>query len=211
LPNTGSICGASTLEFRYRTVDILGNPTGPFNGYAPSGSNTVIFSIGRYEVEWRITDGSGSSVCSFYVTIIDNQAPLIVCPQNQNIPANSTCSGTVGVWSPVSVSDNCTAPAFINVTQTPPASTVLTGHNASVLVRLTANDGNGNTNSCTFTVTLKDVTPPVAKCKNATVNLAVNGSVTVPPATVDNGSTDNCSFTLSLIPLLVPQGLRCAI
>jgi hypothetical protein len=176
------------------------SPTGPYNAYAPSGSNTVIFSRGRYEVEWRITDGSGNSVCSFFLQVNDTQAPIIICPANQNIPASFACMGSVGTWAPLSLSDNCTASGLITVTQTPPANTVLSGHNDSELVTLTANDGNGNTSSCSFTVTLKDVTLPTALCKNVTANLGTNGTVTVAPALVNNGSSDNCTFTLSLTP-----------
>jgi hypothetical protein len=200
LPVTSSICGTSTLEFRYRTVDILNNPTGPFTAYAPSNNNTVIFNGGRYEVEWRVTDGSGSSSCSFYLTVVDNQPPTIVCPANQFINANASCSGLVGTWAPVSVNDNCTPIVQIVVTQTPIPSTQLTGHGASVLVTLTARDLSNNLASCTFTVTLRDVTPPIANCKTATANLGSNGFVTVLPASVDNASADNCTFSLTLTP-----------
>ncbi|MDO8367855.1 MAG: hypothetical protein Q7T20_13725, partial [Saprospiraceae bacterium] len=98
LPTTSGVCGSSILEFRYRTVDAANNPTGPYNAYAPSGNNTVLFDRGKYEVEWRLSDGSGSSVCSFYLTIIDNQAPAIICPANQSITANASCSGKIGDW-----------------------------------------------------------------------------------------------------------------
>ncbi len=200
LPTTSSVCGTAVLEFRYRTMQSVSVPLGPFTAYALSSSNTVVFSRGFYEVEWRVTDGSGSSSCSFFVKISDNQAPVITCPANQNIFASGTCTGTVGAWSPVSLSDNCTATGAITVTQTPPANTILSGHNATTVVTLTANDGNSNTSSCSFSVTLKDITAPVARCKDATVNLGINGSVTVAPSVVDNVSTDNCAFSLTLTP-----------
>jgi hypothetical protein len=68
------------------------------------------------------------------------------------------------------------------------------------LVTLTANDGNGNTNTCNATVTVRDVTPQVAKCQNLTANLGSNGTVTVPASSINNGSTDNCSMTFTLTP-----------
>ena len=205
LPTTSSVCGTSTLEFRYRTVDANNVPTGAFTAYAPAASNTVNFIVERYEVEWRITDGSGSSSCSFFLVVRDIQPPSITCPANQNIPAGTTCMGTVGTWLPVALSDNC-APPPPSVVQTPASSTVLSGHNDSELVTLTATDEYGNTASCSFTVTLKDVTPPVAKCKNATINLGSSGTVTVAPASVNNGTTDNCGFTL----MLTPNTFNCA-
>ncbi|MFN0175265.1 MAG: T9SS type A sorting domain-containing protein [Saprospiraceae bacterium] len=154
---------------------------------------------GTYTV--TVTDANGCTATHFRtLDYIDIIPPMITCPGNQNIPANATCSGTVGSWTPISVSDNCTSSGSIIVTQTPPPSTVLSGHNDSELVILTANDGNGNTSSCSFTVTLKDVTLPVAKCKNVTANLGINGTVTVAASAVNNGSTDNCGFFLTLTP-----------
>lgn len=200
LPTTSSICGASTLEFRYRSVDNQNNPTGPFNAYAPAANNTVVFSSGRYEIEWRITDGSGSSVCSFYLTVVDNQPPNITCPPNQFINANAACTGLVGAWNPLSLSDNCTPVGQIVVGQSPLPSTVLMGHNASALVTLSARDLSFNVATCSFTVTLRDVTPPLAKCKNITANLGANGLIKVLPTAVNNGSSDNCGFVMTLTP-----------
>ncbi|MEK7411767.1 MAG: hypothetical protein AAB263_00450, partial [Planctomycetota bacterium] len=61
LPTLSSVCGSSTLEFRHRPVDAGNVPTGAFSAWIPSANNTQNFAKGRYEVEWRITDGSGSS------------------------------------------------------------------------------------------------------------------------------------------------------
>jgi hypothetical protein len=65
-------------------------------------------------------------------------------------------------------------------------------------VTLTVNDGNGNTNTCIATVTVQDNIPPVAQCKNVTVNLNSSGQASVTAAQVDNGSSDNCPVSLSL-------------
>ncbi len=198
LPTTSSVCGSFTLEYRYRTVDASNVPTGAFTAYASAASNVVNFAVGRYEIEWRITDGSGASSCSFFLRVVDNQPPVITCPANQTVSANASCMGTVGSWAPVALSDNCSpAPTVV---QAPVASTVLSGHNDSELVTLTATDVNGNTASCTFTVTLKDVTPPVAVCKNIVLNLGAAGTITLLPSLVNNGSADNCGVTLSVMP-----------
>jgi hypothetical protein len=200
LPTLSSVCGASTLEFRYRTVDEAGLPTGVYTGYFPSGSNTVIFPVNRYQIEWRITDGSGSSTCSLFLRVVDNQPPTIVCPVNQTIPANASCMSAIGTWLPTSVGDNCTPAGLIMISQTPPSNTVLMGHGSSVLVTLTATDQNLNNSTCSFTVTLRDQTTPIARCKNATVNLNSSGVATVPASAINNGTTDNCTFSLAVIP-----------
>lgn len=207
LPTTSSLCGSSVLEFRFRSVDAANVPTGAYNTYAPSGSNTLVFGRGRYEVEWRITDGSGVSVCSFFLQVNDNQPPSILCPANQTLQADAACSALLGAWNAVSVSDNCTASGAITVTQSPAAATLLNGHNDLETVTLTANDGNGNTQNCTFTVTLKDVTAPVIVCKQFVVNLNTAGLASVAPADVYQSGSDNCG-TVNL-QSVVPNSFGC--
>ncbi|MFN0214220.1 MAG: HYR domain-containing protein [Saprospiraceae bacterium] len=170
----------------------------PASSTALNGHNDV------ETVTLTANDGNGNTqTCTFTVTLKDVTKPSITCPANQNIPANASCSGMVGSWNPASVSDNC---GPISLTQTPSPTTMLNGHNASALVTLTASDGNSNTSSCSFTVTLKDLSLPVAKCKSITANLGLNGTVTVAASAVDNGSSDNCSFSL----LLTPNTFNCS-
>lgn len=61
-------------------------------------------------------------------------------------------------------------------------------------VTLTVTDTSGNTATCTAVVTVEDNTAPVAVCQNITVQLDVNGNVTITPAQVDDGSTDACGI-----------------
>ncbi|MEZ4932200.1 MAG: hypothetical protein R2788_08795 [Saprospiraceae bacterium] len=50
------------------------------------------------------------------------------------------------------------------VSQSPDPTTLLDGHNDVETVTLTADDRDGNTADCSFTVTLKSVTDPVITC-----------------------------------------------
>lgn len=45
-----------------------------------------------------------------------------------------------------------------------------------------------------FKVNVVDVQDPIAKCKDVSVTLDVNGDATVLPTEIDNGSTDNCFY-----------------
>jgi len=148
---------------------------------------------GHNDVETIIltaNDGNGNTQsCSFTVTLKDVSKPTIVCPTNKTVNAGSNCSGIVGAWSPVSLSDNCTLSGSITVTQSPSANTALSGHNDVETVTLTANDGNGNTQNCQFTVTLKDVTQPVFTSVPANVTVQCNAVPTVGTAS----ASDNCS------------------
>ncbi len=62
-------------------------------------------------------------------------------------------------------------------------------------VTLRATDGSGNTSTCAAVVTVRDITPPTALCKNRTINLDNSGHATLTSTDVDNGSTDNCSIS----------------
>ncbi len=59
-------------------------------------------------------------------------------------------------------------------------------------VVLTVTDNNGNSQTCTASVTVEDVTPPTAVCQDITVQLDVNGEATIAAADLDNGSSDLC-------------------
>jgi hypothetical protein len=66
-------------------------------------------------------------------------------------------------------------------------------------VTLSVTDNSGNTSTCTARVTVKDVTPPTALCKNFTIFLNDLGHATLTTANVDNGSTDNCGITSKVL------------
>ena len=174
-----------------------------------SPAPTTILS-GHNDVEivtLTANDGNGNTqFCTFTVTLKDVTKPVITCPANTTLSADDNCSSLLGSYSPVSVSDNCTANP--TVTQSPPASTVLSGHNDVETVTLTANDGNGNTQFCTFTVTLKDITAPTVVCKPFTAALNAAGTVTVIPANVYQSGADNCG-TVNLVSV-VPNTFNCS-
>ncbi len=154
-------------------------------------------------------DGHGqSATCSFTVTLKDVTPPSITCPPNQTVSSNATCGGTVGTRVSLSKSDNC--PTLLSESQSPAASTVLSGHNDFKTVVLTANDGNGNSTTCSFTVTLKDVTPPTALCKAVTLPLNSSGAASLTTAQINNGSADNCTAAGGLALAVLPNSFSCA-
>ena len=55
-------------------------------------------------------------------------------------------------------------------------------------------DPQGNSTSCSFTVTVEDTMDPVVVTKNITVQLDENGTVPITPADINDGSTDNCDI-----------------
>jgi gliding motility-associated-like protein len=64
-------------------------------------------------------------------------------------------------------------------------------------------DMSGNSDTCSFTVTVRDTTPPIAICIPTTVFVDPSGllPVTVDPTTIGSNSSDNCSIdTMTLSP-----------
>ena len=67
-------------------------------------------------------------------------------------------------------------------------------------VTLTVTDFGGNTATCSATVTIEDVTSPIALCQDITIQLDANGMASITAADVDGGSSDACGVTLSISP-----------
>ena len=62
-----------------------------------------------------------------------------------------------------------------------------------------ANDGNGQTDACTFNVVVVDNEGPTAICQDITVSLGVDGMASITASQIDNGSSDPCgAVSLSL-------------
>lgn len=67
----------------------------------------------------------------------------------------------------------------------------------------TVADQRGNTDTCAFTISVRDVTPPIAECLPRGIRVDPSGiqPTTVLPEDIDNGSTDNCGIeTITLSP-----------
>ena len=166
---------------------ITGTTTDPLT-YNTQGAHTIL---------WTFDDGNGNSIIvPQVVTINDVTNPTVTCPGDQTETPDANCEFTLPDYTGLgSGADNCAT--SVSITQSPAASTVIGGNTT---ITLTANDGNGNTSSCTFEVILIDAVAPTAICQNATIYLGVNGDVSLPASDIDNGSTDNClglSFSLS--------------
>ncbi len=120
--------------------------------------NTVILTV---------TDvNSNSSTCSANVTIEDNVAPIALC-QNVTVQLDNTGNGsTTAAAVNNGSSDNC-AIATLALSQTAFVCSEV-GANTEVL---TVTDVNGNSTTCSTTITVEDNVVPVAVCQNITVQL----------------------------------------
>jgi len=144
---------------------------------------------GNFVITLTADDGNGnSSSCTFNVVINDSINPTITCPADQAAGFDATCSFTLlDYTSMATAADNCGTPT---VTQSPAAGTVVTGNTT---ITLTAVDGNGNTDSCSFNLTLSDVDAPVVSCSpDESIYLDANCEVTLPDYMSLATVADNC-------------------
>ncbi|WP_299584638.1 PKD-like domain-containing protein, partial [uncultured Sunxiuqinia sp.] len=73
----------------------------------------------------------------------------------------------------------------------------------------TVTDNNGNSSTCTATVTIEDTVDPIAVCQNITVQLDATGNVTITGSDIDNGSNDNCTASANLTFALDQTNFDC--
>ncbi|HEX5735180.1 MAG TPA: HYR domain-containing protein [Blastocatellia bacterium] len=157
----------------------------------PSGS---FFPSGTTTVTCTATSGNNNVMCSFTITVNDNQPPSISCPGNivRNTDANQ-CSVAVEFPTPTA-SDICSS---VTVTCSPSSgSRFPTG---TQTVTCTATDASRNTASCSFNVTVRDTQAPVVTCPpNVSVTAASNqcsASVNLGTAT----ATDACEGPVTVV------------
>jgi len=106
-------------------------------------------------------DGNGNTAsCSFNVVPSDNTNPTITCTEDQTVNLNADCQFQLLDYTGLAVTDdNCSS--SITITQNPAAGTFIT---EATEITLAADDGNGNTASCSFTITLEDGIAPTLNC-----------------------------------------------
>ena len=162
-----------------------------------SPSSFTCANVGGNSVTLTVSDLNGnSSSCNATVTVLDTIAPTASC-MNATVQLNSGGAGTItSADIDAGSSDNCTISSLVLSNQSFNCADV--GSNSVVL---TVNDVNGNSSTCTATVTVEDNVAPSMLCKNDTIQLSAGGIATISPSDVDNGSSDACGIaTLSVSP-----------
>ena len=151
------------------------------------GDNNVILTV---------TDVNGNiSTCTAIVTVEDVTAPVVVC---QDITVElDPVTGTVtiaGTDIDNGSTDACGIASYDLDIDTFDCSNI--GDNTVIL---TVADVNGNTATCTATVTVEDNTSPVLVCQDFTLELGADGTATLDPNDVIASNDDACGiFTVAV-------------
>jgi hypothetical protein len=141
--------GQVIISYLASTGPTVSQTGGHISGYA--------FPVGTTTNTFLATDASNNtSTCSFTVTVIDNQAPVMgTCPNNI-----TQCNHVLSYSSPTAT-DNCSA----TVSCSPASGTTVNAGITTVVC--TASDPSGNTATCSFTVTVVDLTIGITETDNS--------------------------------------------
>ncbi len=142
-------CGAVVLY----TAHVSDNYPGATVSCLPASGS--FFPIGTTGVICIAVDAmENADTCSFDVTVVDTEPPVIECPGDFSLVADPLVCNVSLTYS-VSVTDNC--PGTTITCDFPPLTYFPVGITP---VTCTAVDASGNTDTCGFTVTVIDTEPP---------------------------------------------------
>ncbi len=143
-PTTNDSCGIATVTM---TAGLASGST------FPEGETTVTYEITNL--------AGNSATCSFTVTVVDDEAPEIVCQSEItiNIP-DGDCEAPVTYTVPTG-SDNCGLDEIVLTEGFASGEIFPVG---TTVVTYTATDLSGNTNSCSFNVNVFEAVPPTITC-----------------------------------------------
>ena len=179
--NDAGACGAIAMWIEPDFTDnclsnvivISRTKTPPASPITPVASGDF-FPIGTTTINYSAKDGTAPTanlggLCSFTITVVDNEKPSITCPANVSRPTDLNVCTSAFVLPVPTVTDNCVSVSFPTSASASPAVAPLTiGSSATfalgvTTVTYTATDNSGNssnTRTCTYTVTVKDEQAP---------------------------------------------------
>ncbi len=131
--------------------------TGTCGTITVNPASGAVFPVGLTTV--NVTSTSGST-CSFTITVVDNQAPIITCPANINL-----CSSQIVNYSLPTATDNCSA--IVSQTAGLPSGSVFPV--GTTVNTFQAVDPAGNISTCSFNVLINPVANAIATPPTQTI------------------------------------------
>ena len=131
----------------------------------PSLTYTDVLSLGSCPSTitrtWRATDDCGnSSTCNQIITLIDTQAPQVICPPDVTISCSDNTNPVNTGFA--SGTDNCDA--SLSITHSNSTTTGSCPQNRIISRIWIISDDCGNSTTCIQTITTLDSTPPSITC-----------------------------------------------
>lgn len=179
-PTVNDICNNSTINIIQGAVQE--------NNY-PVGTTTV-----TYEVE---DDAGNADQCSFDITVVDDEDPIITCPGPINEAVSpGLCEAVAAFNAPVG-NDNCTGFSInqIDVTGLSSGDAFPVG---TTTLTYEIEDASGNTASCDVVITIVDNEAPQITCPANVSTSTANGLCAAQVFYNAPVGTDNCGISSTL-------------
>jgi hypothetical protein len=151
-------CGVTLSYLEPIGTDNCSNPVTSLAG-GQGGAPNYYQQGGFYTETWLVTDASGNTdECSFTITVIDSESPVITCPSNITVNNDpGVCGAAVTYANPLAY-DNC--PGWsITLSQGLPSGAFFPI--GTTTVEYTITDNMSNPTSCMFDVSVVDTEAPV--------------------------------------------------
>lgn len=150
---------------------------------------------------WTVKDwcNSGQRTDVQEILIIDNIPPVLTCPANLTLNTSpGVCSTNYVLPTPV-VTDQCSNGAIDVVIMVPGQGSFQPGdvvplQLGTTTITIKATDECNNTATCHYTVTVKDLTPPIPICHSVVVSIGADGMGFIIAANLDFPITENCGI-----------------
>lgn len=158
-----------------------------------------LFPVGTTTETYTVTDASGNSVsCSFTITVIDDEDPVLDCGTDLTVSADpGVCEAVVGYQIPT-VTDNCTSGIVPVLVSGPASGSVFPV--GTTTVTFEATDAAGNTGTCAIGITVLDEEAPTIACPADIEIDAASGDCETIVNYADPTFADNCpGTTISLL------------
>ena len=165
-------CMIGSITVEYVTLDGIVVPNG--GTITPGTLVTEYFEVGTTEVIYTLTDKSGNtSTCGFFVTVIDDEAPEVICPDDIVISlTGGQCSKFINFN--LDAIDNCSIDSIISIPTS--GSEFEIGVTTVIVI---ATDASGNMDTCFFDVELIPYVPTQDDLAcNDQINVTLNSDCT---------------------------------
>lgn len=125
--------------------------------------------------------------------VIDNEGPVLTCPDSLVFYAGPTCTANVTITQPPATdcSSNITFSVSGNLTNQ--FGTINNVPIGTYDVIITASDGCRNSSVCSYPVIIRDTTPPTPICQDVIAVIGIDMQVIVNARSMDRSSYDNCT------------------
>ncbi|XP_038074659.1 mucin-3A-like isoform X2 [Patiria miniata] len=152
-----------------------------------TGPSQGRINVGDHQVTYVATDSAGNPAqCSFSIRVIDTELPVFSnCPTEIIKLVNESGRDAVVTWNALQITDNVGVDAGTLSSTHNSGDTFPFGGPTTVTVNVA--DVNGNTNFCSFTVTVSDMEPPVFQtCPDDIIGIPTDAITWTTPTVTDN-------------------------